>query len=120
MKKVLVVDDKSSISDLIVQLLKQSYEVESRSNGLEAMAYLQDGHLPDLIISDLEMPHMNGFELIQAVRESGFFSEIPIIILSSRDSSEDRIKCLKLGADDYMMKPFNPEELLIRIEKTLK
>ncbi len=120
MKKVLVVDDKSSISDLIVQLLKPSYEVEPRSNGMEAMAYLQDGYLPDLIISDLEMPQMTGFELIQSVRESGFFSEIPIIILSSRDSSEDRIKCLKLGADDYMMKPFNPEELLIRIEKTLK
>ncbi|NRA48181.1 MAG: response regulator transcription factor [Phaeodactylibacter sp.] len=120
MKKILMVDDKSSISDLIVQLLKTSYDVESRSNGVEAMAYLQDGNLPDLIISDLEMPQMTGFELIKAVRESGFFSDIPIIILSSLDSSEDRIKCLKLGADDYMTKPFNPEELLIRIEKALK
>lgn len=120
MKKVLVVDDKSSISNLIVQLLRSSYEVTAKSNGEEAMSWLQAGNVPDLIVSDLEMPRMDGFELITQLKESGYFADIPIMILSSRDSSEDRVKCLKLGAEDYLMKPFNPEELLIRIEKTLQ
>jgi len=120
MKKVLVVDDKSSISNLIVQLLRSSYEVTAKPNGEEAMSWLQAGNVPDLIVSDLEMPKMDGFELITQLKESGYFADIPIMILSSRDSSEDRVKCLKLGAEDYLMKPFNPEELLIRIEKTLQ
>lgn len=84
------------------------------------MSWLQAGNVPDLIVSDLEMPKMDGFELITQLKESGYFADIPIMILSSRDSSEDRVKCLKLGAEDYLMKPFNPEELLIRIEKTLQ
>ena len=65
------------------------------------------------------MPVMDGFELITQLKQSGFFTDIPIIVLSCRDNSSDRIKCLKLGADDYMVKPFNPEELLIRVEKLL-
>jgi DNA-binding response OmpR family regulator len=66
------------------------------------------------------MPKMGGLEFIKKVKESGYFSEIPIIVLSCRDSSLDRIECLKAGAVDYMVKPFNPEELLIRIENILQ
>jgi len=81
--------------------------------------WLQEGNIPDLILTDLQMPNMDGMELIKRVKTSGYFSDIPIIVLSSKDSSKDRIDCLKLGAEDYIMKPFNPEELLIRIEKVL-
>lgn len=119
MKKILIVDDKPSISNLIVQFLKNKFELETRLDGLEAISWLQEGNIPDLILTDLQMPKMDGIELIKKIKGSGYFSNIPIIVLSSKDSSQDRIECLKLGAEDYLMKPFNPEELLIRIEKIL-
>ena len=111
--KILVVDDKQSLSDLVAQFLGQTYQVTTVENGMQALASLQGGNVPDLIITDLEMPEMDGFELIKQVKAAGLFSDIPIIVLSCRDSSADRIKCLQLGADDYLVKPFNPEELLI-------
>ena len=120
MKKILIVDDKPSISKLIVQFLSRNYDVVSREDGLQALAWLHEGNLPDVIVTDLNMPNMDGFEFIIRVKESGYFSEIPIIVLSSKESSSDRVKCLKLGAEDYIMKPFNPEELEIRIERALK
>lgn len=119
MKKILVVDDKSSISRLIVQFLSKDYDVETKEDGLQALTWLQNGNIPDLILTDLQMPNIDGFELITHVKNSGYFKDIPIIVLSSLDSSSDRIKCLKLGAEDYLVKPFNPEELLIRIERVL-
>lgn len=120
MKKILVVDDKSSISMLLVQFLENQYEVETKADGLEALVWLQNGNLPDLILTDLQMPNIDGIELIKRVKESGYFRNIPIIVLSSKDSSADRIQCLKLGAEDYIVKPFNPEELLLRIEKVIQ
>lgn len=117
--KILVVDDKQPLSELVAQFLGQSHEVTTMDNGLAAMTWLQSGNIPDLIITDLEMPEMDGFEFIKRVKESGLFSDIPIIVLSCRDSSSDRVECLRLGADDYMVKPFNPEELLIRADKLL-
>jgi DNA-binding response OmpR family regulator len=119
MKKLLVVDDKSSISNLLVQFLSNQYSVETKEDGLEALTWLQQGNIPDVVITDLQMPNMDGVELIKRMKESGYFKNIPIIVLSSKDSSADRVQCLKLGADDYVVKPFNPEELSIRIEKVL-
>jgi len=119
MKKILVVDDKPSISKLIVQFLSQSFNVHVEDDGLKALTWLQEGNIPDLILTDLQMPNIDGIELIKRVKESGYFKDIPIIVLSSKEGSEDRIKCLRLGAEDYIVKPFNPEELLIRIEKIL-
>jgi DNA-binding response OmpR family regulator len=117
--KILVVDDKRSLSELVAQFLGQTHEVITTENGLVAMSWLQQGNMPDLIITDLEMPEMDGFEFIKQVKNSGLFSDIPIVVLSCRESSADRIECLRLGADDYMVKPFNPEELLIKVDKLL-
>jgi len=119
MKKILVVDDISSMRKLLVQFLSRSFDVHSEENGLKALAWLQEGNIPDLILTDMNMPDMKGDELITHLKESGYFKDIPIIVLSSEEGSESRIKCLRLGAEDYVMKPFNPEELLIRIEKVL-
>lgn len=119
MKKILVVDDKSSISKLIVQFLSKNFYVESKEDGLQALTWLQEGNIPDLILTDLQMPNLDGFELISHVKSSGYFKDVPIIVLSSLDSSKDRIKCLKMGAEDYLVKPFNPEELVIRAERVL-
>jgi len=120
MEKILVVDDKSTISNLLVQFLSGQYEVDIKEDGLKALTWLQQGNIPDLVLTDLQMPNLDGVELIKRLKESGYFKDIPIIVLSSRDNSADRIQCLKLGAEDYIVKPFNPEELLIRIEKILQ
>lgn len=120
MKKILLIDDKPSLSRLVVQFLGKSYDMVTCEDGMQALAVLHSGDIPDLIITDLQMPNMDGFEFIERVKESGLFRDIPVIVLSSKDSSNDRIKCLKMGAEDYLIKPFNPEELLIRIERILK
>ena len=119
MKKILVVDDKPALSKLIIQFLSKTFEITAREDGIKALLWLQNGNIPDLILTDIQMPNMDGFQLISRLKESGYFKDIPVIVLSSKDSSEDRIKCLRLGADDYIIKPFNPEELLIRMEKIL-
>lgn len=119
-KKVLIVDDKSEFRRLTKTILSSNYLVESVENGEEAISMLQTGYIPDLIVSDLMMPVMGGKELVAQLKASGAFSSIPIIILSSIDKSDEKIKLIKLGADDYLEKPYNPDELVARIEKLLK
>ncbi|MBP6609767.1 MAG: response regulator transcription factor [Paludibacter sp.] len=119
-KKVLIVDDKSEFRRLTKTILSSNYLVESAENGEEAISMLQTGYIPDLIVSDLMMPVMGGKELVAQLKASGAFSSIPIIILSSIDKSDEKIKLIKLGADDYLEKPYNPDELVARIEKLLK
>ncbi len=115
-KKILVIDDDISIRTLLLSFLGRNYVVEAKENGMEAMVWLQDGNMPDLIVCDAEMPAMNGMEFIKNVKASGFFKELPIIMLSSLDTSAERIKYLKAGANDFVVKPFNPEELDVKIE----
>jgi two-component system, chemotaxis family, chemotaxis protein CheY len=119
-KKVLLVDDKVEFRRLVKIFLSSKYEVETAENGLKAFALLQKGFLPDIIVSDLMMPVVDGRSLVSQLKASGVFSHIPIIILSSIDKSADKIELFKLGASDYLVKPFNPEELEIRIANLLK
>lgn len=115
-KKILVVDDELSIRLLLENYLGKSYEVTTKSDGMEAVKWLQDGNLPDLIVADIQMPNIDGIQFIAQIRASGFYKDIPLIILSGIESSQEKIKCLKMGANDYVVKPFNPEELSLRIE----
>jgi DNA-binding response OmpR family regulator len=119
MKRILIVDDKPALSKLILQFLSKTFNISIQEDGIKALAWLQNGNIPDLILTDLQMPNMDGFELIRRLKESGYFRDIPVMVLSSKEGSEDRIKCLRLGAEDYIVKPFNPEELLIRMQKLL-
>jgi DNA-binding response OmpR family regulator len=119
MKKILIADVKSSITDLLIQFLSSHYNIETKDDGLETIIWLQQGNFPDLIIVDFNLPTMGGIELVQRVKESGYFRNIPIIVISSNDNSSNRIQCLNLGAADYVVKPYNPEDLLISIEKFL-
>ena len=119
-KRILVIDDEITIRTLLEKFLNQKYTVTAMSNGQEGLNWLQTGNLPDLMIVDLEMPNMNGYEFIQNVRASGYFQSIPIMMLSGVDSSTERVKCYQLGANDFMIKPFNPEELALKIEIILK
>lgn len=110
---VLVVDDEPRIVKFLEVRLKASgYDVLTANNGLTALELVQ-AHEPDLIVLDVIMPGMDGFETLKQVRA---MSSVPVIILSAKEASTDKIRGLGLGADDYLIKPFSPEELLARIE----
>ncbi len=110
---VLVVDDEKRIQNFLFSKLKVSgYEVCTASTGAEALEQVRERD-PDLVVLDVMMPRMDGFETLKKLRS---FSSVPVIILSARGANEDKIKGLGLGADDYLAKPFNPNELVARIE----
>ncbi len=119
-EEVLVIDDQPIMLKLLEQILKDRYEVVALENGKEALEWMYSGNIPDLVVADLNMPEIDGFEYIQRIRESGFFYDVPLIVLSGEESSTERIKCLKLGANDYLIKPFNPEELRLRIDNLIR
>jgi len=110
---ILLVDDEQRIIAFLRSKLRVSgYEIITASNGLEALEQLQ-AQEPDLVVLDIMMPKMDGFETLKELRT---FSSVPVIILSARGAYEDKIKGLGLGADDYLAKPFSPDELVARIE----
>lgn len=119
-KRVMLVDDKREFRRLVQIFLSQNYEVKTAGNGLQAIALLQNGYLPDVIVSDLMMPDVDGKALVVKLKENGMFRHIPILILSSIDKSTKRVELIKTGAEDYLVKPFNPLELEVRIERLLK
>ena len=115
--RILVVDDEISIIKFLRSNLEnKGYKVFAAMNGVEALQTIEM-ELPDLIILDIMMPKMDGFEVCQRLRE---WSQIPIIMLSARSDENDKVKCLELGADDYMSKPFGKDELLARIKAVLR
>ncbi|SDE93507.1 response regulator transcription factor [Terriglobus roseus] len=117
MNRILVVDDEKQITLILRTSLQSSgYQVETASNGLEAFEKFE-AHRPDLIITDLSMPEMNGLELTQAVRG---VATTPILVLSVRDSDTMKVKALDEGADDYLTKPFSMNELLARVRALLR
>ncbi|MBN8821483.1 MULTISPECIES: response regulator [unclassified Spirosoma] len=117
---VLVIEDDSFIRKVLRQTLKDDFEVTTTENGMEGMAWLEEGHPVDIILSDIQMPHMDGKNLISMLRASPVFRKLPIIILSTYADSDTRIACLKLGADDYIIKPFNPMEVKTKIMTVLR
>ena len=119
-KTVLILDDKHEIRNLLNMYLSKEYDVVSFENGLLAYNWLQEGNIPDGIVSDIEMPELDGRKFLGLIKSSGAFNSIPIIMLSSIHNSDERIKLLDQGADDYMIKPFNPAELKVRLAKVMK
>jgi DNA-binding response OmpR family regulator len=119
-KTLLALDDEISILKILDFYFGKSYNVIAKQNGKDALEWMQQGVIPDIIIADINMPELNGVEFIRQIRASGFFKDVPLIMLSGNESSADKIKCLKAGADDYMIKPFNPEELEARIDNIFR
>ncbi|MFZ4797161.1 MAG: response regulator transcription factor [Bacteroidia bacterium] len=119
-KTLLALDDEMSILKILDFYFGKTYNVISKTDGNSALEWMQQGQLPDVIIADVNMPDMNGMEFIAQIRTSGFFKDIPLIMLSGNEGTADKIKCLKAGADDYLVKPFNPEELEARITNILR
>jgi DNA-binding response OmpR family regulator len=117
-KKILVLDDEISICLLLENFLSEKHDVITINDGLEALLWLED-NIPDLIISDIQMPKMDGYEFLTNLRQRGFTKHTPVIMLSGKSESKERIKCYRLGAQDYLTKPFNPEELDELVKKNL-
>lgn len=118
-RSILIVEDEPMMRSFLKRTLSTDYQVITEENGKFALDWLYKGNLPDMIIVDLQMPEMDGFDLVEYIRRSGFFNRLPIIVLSSRDSVDDRLKCFELGANDYLIKPFNPKELKYRINNLM-
>jgi len=116
---ILLVDDDTDILVLLRDFLQKDYNIISAENGLEAWDKVITGQ-PDLIVSDVMMPLMDGIELCDRLRKNFELSHLPIILLTAKAEIEDRIAGLKAGADSYIPKPFHPEHLKIRIEKLLQ
>lgn len=115
-KRILIVEDDSSISNIIkMNLTIVGYETEQAYDGIEALETIRSGKF-DLILLDVMIPRMDGFELMEKIRPL----EVPVIFLTARESVFDKVSGLKLGADDYMVKPFEAIELLARIETVLR
>lgn len=111
--RILVVDDEPRIVKFLrLRLRASGYEVLTASSGLQALEKVR-AEEPDLLVIDVMMPGMDGFETLKQVRA---MSSVPVIILSARETSVDKIRGLEMGADDYLAKPFSPDELIARIE----
>ncbi|HJR68519.1 MAG TPA: response regulator transcription factor [Gammaproteobacteria bacterium] len=117
MRLLLVEDDPSLSQSLAAQLEKAGYTVEKSVDGREGLYYARE-YPVDLAIVDLGLPSMSGVELIKHLRADG--KEYPILVLTARDRWQDKVEALKLGADDYVVKPFNVEELLARVDALLR
>ncbi len=120
MERILVVDDDNTLRMALTRYLeKRGYSVQSAASGTQAMvAFEQDP--PDLVVSDVMMPEMDGFEFCRRLRASRSGQLVPFIFLSSKGEVEDRIHGHAIGADDYLGKPFEPRELLAKIEAQLE
>lgn len=118
-KLILAVEDDPSLRMLLDFILRKEYQVVTKKNGLEAMIWLENGNIPDLIITDVDMPKLSGVDFVRNLRKSGYFRDIPLLILSGWETSIETISCLQVGADNYLMKPFNPKELKEKMEALL-
>jgi DNA-binding NarL/FixJ family response regulator len=119
-KRLLVVDDDPNLVLLAKDYLEfRGYEVVAASNGLEALEVMRR-LTPDLIICDVMMPEMDGYTFVQTLRSDRATDWIPVIFLSARGQTADRVRGLNTGADAYLVKPFEPEELVAQVEATLK
>jgi len=115
--RVLIVDDEPAIRKFVrANLEARDFETLLAADGAEAVTAIEK-ELPDLVILDIVMPHMDGFEVCRRVRE---WSQIPIVVLSARDGEMDKVKCLEMGADDYITKPFGVDELMARVKAVIR
>ena len=117
MKKILVVDDEKPISDIIkFNMAKEGYEVLTAFDGKEALAVFEAEN-PDILILDLMLPEIDGLEVARTIRKT---SNVPIIVLSAKDTEFDKVIGLEIGADDYVTKPFSNRELQARVKALLR
>jgi len=116
-RKILIVDDEPGLRELVrINLEHEGFGVIQAENGMEGLNMVREAH-PDLVIMDVMMPEMDGWEACQKLRE---FSQVPVLMLTARVQSQDIVAGLNSGADDYLLKPFNMDELMARVRALLR
>lgn len=119
-ERVLVVDDEADIVALVAyHLAKSGFKVSTATSGLEALERARQEH-PALIVLDLMLPDMSGFDVLATIRSEEPVADTPVLMLTARREEPDRIRGLSLGADDYLTKPFSPQELILRVNAILR
>lgn len=118
-KTLLIIDDEPSICLILEHYFREDFHVVLKTDGRDAIKWLERANTPDAIVADYAMPIVNGLDLIKWLRASPAHRQVPLIMLSGKDETSSKINCLRLGADDYVVKPFNPEELELRVKRLL-
>ncbi|MBX3702336.1 MAG: response regulator transcription factor [Steroidobacteraceae bacterium] len=120
-QRLLIVEDDPHMAYLLGYLAeKERFTVESIADGRKALERIEAGPPADLVLLDLMLPYTDGFELLEKLRASAGWKQVPVIILTSRTREHDAVRALSLGADDYLNKPFSPAELVARIRRRLR
>ncbi len=118
-KKIVLAEDEPQIARLIeFKLRKEGYQVTWKENGEEALVAIKE-EKPDLILLDVMMPVMDGYEVLRQIKEDENLKSIPVIMLTARAQERDVVKGIDLGAQDYITKPFHPAELLVQVKRIL-
>ena len=118
MYRILIVDDEKQIRELIKKYATiQGHEILEATDGLEAIKLCENDPTIDIVIMDIMMPEMDGFSTVKAIRR---FSEVPVIMLSARGEEYDILHGFEIGVDDYVVKPFSPRELMMRVDAVMK
>lgn len=117
---LLIVDDEPALRLLLNEFFKKQFTIIALEGGKACLQYLEDREEPQVLIIDLNMPDLSGIEVIKRLRSNPKWDRLAVIVLSSAESSKDRITCLRAGADDFVIKPFNPAELDARVHAILR
>lgn len=118
---VVVEDDQIIVKLLEHMLTRNGFEVQTALNGKEAVAFMENlPTTPDLILLDVMLPYLDGFELITKIREHATWNEVPVIMLTAKSQEQNIVRALDKGANDYVVKPFRPGELMSRIRRVMK
>ena len=117
---ILVVEDEPDISALVAyHLARESYRVRTVANGVEALRAIE-AEIPDLVLLDLMLPGLTGIEVLREIRRQEAWRDLPVILLTAKREEADRVEGLRLGADDYVAKPFSPQEVVLRVGAVLR
>ena len=121
MKKanILIVEDHEAVRLLLGLTFKKQYNVVTKRDGIEGLAWLSAGNMPDLIMLDMQMPRLNGLDFLRQLRASGFFAEIPVLLVSGNDNATENASAFDLGIVDFIRKPFNPVSLREKVTAIL-
>jgi CheY-like chemotaxis protein len=119
-KQILIIEDHSALRVLMSNFLGKSFKVKTTADGYEALAWMSEGNIPDIIILDINMPKLGGIAFLNNIRISGFFQSIPVVVVSGEEEGKTIEKCLDIGINGYMKKPFNPRDLQKKILTILK
>lgn len=118
---ILILEDHDSVRLLLGTTFRgEQYQVVTKKDGIEGMAWLAAGNIPNMIILDINMPRLNGLDFMRQINRSGLYKDIPVIMLTANDDEDDIIEAFALGIQNYVQKPFNPVALKDKVSKVLK